>query len=205
MGPKFILSNCPTGRPITKNTPRCKKGHPKPLIRVSAIPRSSTRKLTLKRAMNASPNPMLRRRKILPRSTTPRRITLPVANEANAAARSTAEGETRAVIVVATVAVADAGAAGEDAAVVGVAEAAGVTSHRADEICRLRNMLRRKAANRAAKIEAATTIAASSTVATITGDRKGRARTGHRLPLKQEKNRFSSRANRWQSIGANPR
>jgi len=104
--------------------------------------------------------------------------------------------------------VADAGAAGEDAAVVGVAEAAevgGAIVRQEAEICRLQNMLRRRAVNRAATIEAATTIAASSTAATITGARKGRARAGHRLPLKQEKNRFSSRANRWQSIAASPR
>jgi len=194
------------GRLITKNTLRCKVGHRKPLNRVRAILRNSTRKLTLKRAMNANPNPMLRRRKILPRSTTPHRIMRPVANAAaRISAEAVTEGQTGAAIKVATVAVADAGAAGEDAAVVGVAEAVGVTSPRADEIYRPRNMLRRKAANRAAKIEAATTIAASSTGATITGGRKGRARAGHRLPLKPGKNRLSSPANRWQSIGASPR
>jgi hypothetical protein len=109
------------------------------------------------------------------------------------------------VIAEATAAAVDALAAVVDA---GVAEVAGGTSRPVDVICRLQNMLRRRAASRAVmivvKIGGATTIAGSSTAATIIGGRKGHVPEDPQLPLKQEKNRFFSRANRWQSTVASP-
>lgn len=141
---------------------------------------------------------MLRRRRTLLRNTIPHRIMLP---EANAAARITAGAgiaEAIAAAVAALAAVADAG----------VAEVVGGTRRPVDAICRLQNMPRRRAANRAVTIEVtiggATTIGGNSTTATITGGRKGRVPEGLRLPLKRAKNRFFSRANRWQSTVASP-
>jgi hypothetical protein len=122
----------------------------------------------------------------------------PVAIEANVAVRITAEGaiaEATAVAVDDLAAVADAGAA----------ELAGGTKRPVDVICRHQNMQRRKAANRAVKIEGATTIADNSTAVTITGARRGRVPADLLLPLKPAKNRFFSLANRWQNTGVSPR
>jgi hypothetical protein len=130
-----------------------------------------------------------------------------VANEANAAARITvaggATGETTAAVIVEVTAVAgDAGAAVVDATVVEVVD---VTRGRADVICRLQNMLRRKAANRAVTIGVATTIADNNTAVTIIGGRKAHVPADLRFPWSRGKNRSSSRVNRSQSTGANPR
>lgn len=95
--------------------------------------------------------------------------------EANAAARITAGAPTGAVIAEATAAAVAALAAVADA---GVAEVAGGTSRPVDVICRLQNMLRRRAAKRVVMIEVtigeATTIADSSTAATIIDGPKAR-------------------------------
>lgn len=152
-----------------------------------------------KLAKNASRNPTPQRRRTLLRNTTPHRIMLP---EANAAARITAEAgiaEATAAVVAALAAVADAG----------VAEVAGGTKGTVDVICRLQNMLRRKAAKHEVMIEATngggTTIADNSTAATIIGGRKDHVPAGLRLPLRRERNRFFCQANHWQSTVASPR
>ncbi len=96
----------------------------------------------------------------------------------------------------------DVGAAVVDAS---EAEVVDVTRVRADVICPLPNMLRRKVANHGAMIEGVTTIADNSTAASIIGGRKGHVPAVLLLPLKPGKNRFFSPVNRWQSTEASPR
>jgi hypothetical protein len=111
----------------------------------------------------------------------------PVASVGNAAVRITA-AEPTGEMTVAEIVEVTAGAVAAGAAVVDVTavEAGDVTRARADVICPLQNMLRRKVESHAVMIEVAigvaTTIADNSTAVTITGGRKGRVPADLRLP-----------------------
>lgn len=103
---------------------------------------------------------------------------------------------TEAEIAVAIAAVEAVGDGAEDAIVAAARQVVPV----ADEIYRRPNMLRRRAANRAATI-----IAASSHAVTTTGVRKARGLRARRLRWNRPKKRFFFQANPSQNIAASPR